>query len=86
MIANQAATGFSGLGSLKADAIREATSFCSTKGKEMQLLHTTDSQPPYILGNFPRSEIQFACLGKDDPDYARTRLQKEPDSVVQIKR
>jgi hypothetical protein len=86
MITNQAATGFSGPGALKADAIREASAFCASQSKEVHLLHTSDSKPPYILGNYPRTEIQFACLSKNDPDYTRSRLQKEPDSIVEIKR
>ena len=61
MLAKQAATGFSGLGNLKAEAIQEASLYCEKQGKELQLTGSTETQPPYILGNYPRSEIQFNC-------------------------
>ena len=61
MIAKQQGTGFPGLGNLKAEIIAEASKFCSEKNMTMQLLSTQESQPPYILGNYPRSEIQFTC-------------------------
>ena len=61
MISRQAASGFSGLGALKIDALREAKEHCNTMGKIMTLNTTSDSQPPYVLGNFPRTEITFTC-------------------------
>ena len=61
MVSRQAATGFSGLGSLKIDALKEAEQHCIRLDKSIKLLKTTDSQPPYVLGNFPRTEIQFYC-------------------------
>ena len=61
MISKQAATGFSGLGNLKAEALGEANGKCSSMGKSMELIGATESKPPYILGNYPRVEIQFSC-------------------------
>jgi hypothetical protein len=62
MVSRQAATGFSGLGDLKAQALREANKYCADKGKSMQEINTSESKPPYILGNFPRVEVEFRCL------------------------
>jgi hypothetical protein len=61
MIAKQQATGFPGLGNLKAEIILEASEHCRSLGKEVDILTTRESEPPYILGNYPRSEIQFMC-------------------------
>jgi hypothetical protein len=61
-ISRQAATGFSGMGTLKAEALGEAGQFCGTQGKTMQILSENDATPPYILGNFPKTEIKFSCL------------------------
>jgi hypothetical protein len=61
MVSRQAATGFSGLGTLKADALREADQYCGARGKSLIVDNTTESQPPYLLGNFPRAEVQFHC-------------------------
>lgn len=61
MVARQAATGFPGLGTLKADILTEAAAHCRATGKQMLLTGEKESQPPYIFGNFPRAEIRFRC-------------------------
>jgi hypothetical protein len=62
MVSRQAATGFSGSGTLKADAIREADSYCEQQGKTVQVLNSSESRPPYIFANFPKAEIEFTCV------------------------
>lgn len=62
LIAKQQATGFSGLGNLKAEIISEASSHCQLKNKEIQILSSIESQPPYVFGNFPRAELTFTCV------------------------
>jgi hypothetical protein len=62
IVTRQAATGFSGLASLKADALSEADAYCASQHKTMVVISTSESQPPYIFGNFPRSEVQFRCV------------------------
>lgn len=61
MIAKQQATGFPGLGNMKAELLVEADQHCAKQGKALKVLNVTETQPPYILGNYPRSEVQFAC-------------------------
>jgi hypothetical protein len=61
-VSRQAATGFTGMGTLKAEAIGEAVQFCGTKGKALQVVSSSDAKPPYILGNFPKTEMQFKCV------------------------
>ena len=61
MISRQAASGFHGLGPLKVEAMREAGAHCVAIGKELNDATSSDSQPPYILGNFPRTEVIFTC-------------------------
>lgn len=60
-VSRQAASSFSGMGSLKAEAIREAGTFCAAKGKTVEVTSQNDAQPPYILGNYPKTEITFRC-------------------------
>jgi hypothetical protein len=43
MIAKQQATGFPGLGSLKAEIILEASEHCRSLGKEVDILTTRES-------------------------------------------
>jgi len=62
MVSRQAATGFSGMSTLKADAMKEASDFCTAQGKTLNVISTEDAEPPYILGNFPKTEVQFGCV------------------------
>jgi len=64
-LSRQAATGAPGLGSLKADAYTEANQFCGTKGLVAQVFQEQESKPPFVLGNYPRVEIQFKCITKE---------------------
>lgn len=59
MVSREGAAGFDGIGELKAGALAEASAHCGDG--DIVLESTTESRPPYILGNFPRVEIQFSC-------------------------
>jgi hypothetical protein len=85
MVSRQAATGFSGSGTLKAEAFQEASKYCTDLGKSLQVVSTHEASPPYILANFPKAEIQFMCLDAKDVELNRPKLRKEADSVVEIK-
>ncbi|MCF6289530.1 MAG: hypothetical protein L3J03_00785 [Desulfobacterales bacterium] len=85
MVSRQAATGFSGLGTLKADAFKEANEYCTSQNKNIRVVNTNESSPPYVMGNFPRAEIQFMCLDKNDAELTRPKMQKAPDTVIEIK-
>jgi hypothetical protein len=73
MVSRQAATGFSGSGTLKAEALSEAGQYCTERGKVLYVTNTTEAQPPYVLGNFPKAEVQFMCLAANDPRAALSR-------------
>ena len=62
VITKQQPSGFHGLGTITAEIIAEAAVYCSKDAKEIQILSTRETQPPYILGNFPRSEVRFSCI------------------------
>ena len=61
VITKQAATGFSGIGSLKAEVLKEAYEQCSKTGQSVKVIDSEESKPPYILGNYPRIELTFSC-------------------------
>ena len=86
MVSRQAATGFSGSGTLKAEAFQEASQYCAKLGKSLQVISTHEASPPYILGNFPKAEIQFMCLDAKDAELNRPKLRKEADTVIEIKK
>jgi hypothetical protein len=64
MVSRQAATGFTGMGTLKAEAMKEAYEQCQKTGKSVQVLEAIDARPPYIFGNFPKTEIRFKCVAE----------------------
>jgi hypothetical protein len=64
MISKQAASGFSGMGSLKANAVKEAASKCSQDGKSVKVMDSQESKPPYVLGNYPRVDLTFRCIAE----------------------
>lgn len=63
-VTREAASGFGGVTSVKADALREANAFCEAKGQEMQAIDVRTNRPPYIFANFPRAEVDFRCASK----------------------
>ena len=85
MIAKEQGSGFPGLGTMKGEIITEAVQFCAKQGKEFQITSTKETQPPFILGNYPRSEIEFMCLNAGDKELQRPKLQPIPNTVIQVK-
>lgn len=63
---HQGSSGFTSLSAVRASAERRASTFCSAKGKAMTVTSIHTSTPPHILGNFPRVELLFVCLEKED--------------------
>lgn len=61
MLAKQQATGFPGLGNMKAELLQDASRHCDGMGKELKVLNASETQPPYVLGNYPRAELLFVC-------------------------
>jgi hypothetical protein len=68
MVTRQAATGFSGSGTLKAEALEEASAYCEAHGIQLKVVAITESKPPYILANFPKAEVVFKALNAGDPE------------------
>jgi hypothetical protein len=83
MVTRQAATGFSGSGTLKAEALQEAAKFCESQGKQLKVLAITEAKPPYILANFPKAEIVFKALDASDPEL-KNQTPIDP-SGIQLK-
>jgi hypothetical protein len=48
------------LGAIKASTFKEASAFCSGKGKTMQV--TQESDTPRSFGQFPQTTLQFSCV------------------------
>ena len=78
-IYHRAATGFVAIQSIREAAEQRATEFASRQGKSFVVLGEKISQPPYILGNFPRIEIVFALIDKKDEVAASGTRDKYAD-------
>ena len=77
-IFKQGSTGFVGSDKVKSDVMLEASQYCAQKGKIMQVVSVVTGQPPYILGNFPKAEVQFRCI---DPSV--TKLTGSPSEPAE---
>ena len=86
MVSRQAATGFSGSGTLKAEAFSEAREFCKKQKKNLQVVNTNEAQPPFVFGNFPKAEVQFMCLSNNDPELNRPKLRKDAGVSLEVKK
>lgn len=60
-VSRQAATGFAGMGTLRAQALREAAAHCANLKGTMRIIKETQAEPPFVLGNYPRVDLTFAC-------------------------
>lgn len=64
LLSKQAATGFTGAASLKAELLREADAHCSSKGQDLEVIQAQENAGPYLFGHYPKAEVQFRCVGK----------------------
>lgn len=69
-IYDRAATGFVSIGAVREGLEERARKFCDDKAKTLHELESEQSDPPYILGNFPRMELIFTCDTKAQPKAA----------------
>jgi hypothetical protein len=65
VVSRQAATGFTGMGTLRTEALKEAADTCVAQGKRLVVLNEKEAQPPYVFGNFPRIDVTFTCKAPD---------------------
>ena len=57
----QGGSGFVSVSSVRETVEEMATKHCARKGKTARPLQETTSNPPHVLGNFPRVEWLFEC-------------------------
>lgn len=76
--------GTPGLGvslSTKADVYSEANDFCRAKGLEVRTLQVTTT--PARLAQLGSTELHFKCVA---PGGSAQPLQKDPDSVIEVRK
>jgi hypothetical protein len=61
MIAREDNTPAASLGNIKAQAFKEAATFCAGKGRSLKTISESDT--PRSLGQFPQTTLHFTCVG-----------------------
>jgi hypothetical protein len=44
------------------EVLEQATRFCKSLNKDMELVDSHENPGPYILGNYPKATITFGCI------------------------
>lgn len=84
-IYHRASTGYVSIQSIRQAAEARAAQFAERQGKSFIVLGERISQPPYILGNFPRIEIVFALIDKDFSSTERSALSDRYEELRKAK-
>ncbi len=82
----QGATGFVPMPAVRESAEKRAQDFCGREGKGMLAVGEQISHPPYILGNFPRIEIVFACIDKSLPTRQPSVQDEQYSKLMHLKK
>lgn len=61
-IFHKGSTGFTPADAVRRSAMERVRDHCETRNLEPYLIEETASQPPHILGNWPRIEFVFSCV------------------------
>ena len=85
LISRNGAGFWSSTAQIKAEALKDADTFCAGNGKNLQVVRTDQHEASGRPGDFPGAEVQFMCLNRNDPELSRPKLRKEANSVIEIK-
>jgi len=83
---HRASTGFVPMQAIRETAEKRAIQFCQEQGKSMLTLGERTSGPPYILGNFPRIELVFACTEKSIQERSNDFRDEKYLKLVNLKK
>jgi len=75
--------GFATQANTNIKALKAANAYCDKMNTHLVFQHSSQSG---VYGFSPRQDnLVFMCLSADDPEYARTKVQRDPDVVIQQK-
>ena len=83
-IYKRGATGFVGSETIKADVLIEASEYCAGQKKSLYVVSVLMGNPPYILGNFPKAEVQFKCLTAKELELVRAAEKASTEPATQV--
>jgi len=55
----------SGSEPLLQEVLEQASNFCKSLNKNMELLDSKENPGPYIMGNYPKATITFKCIASN---------------------
>jgi len=84
-IFHQASTGFTPISAVRSSAEQRVVEFCGREGRAPHVVRETSAKPPYILGNFPRVELEFECLAKSQ-SASTSDQQSKYSKLTELKR
>ncbi|MFA6740849.1 MAG: SHOCT domain-containing protein [Arcobacteraceae bacterium] len=86
-IFHQASSGFTTTSAIRNTAMQRATEFCKNINPENDVTKVSEhtGKPPYILGNFPKIEIIFACTQRKE-NILSDNQQNKYDDLEKIKK
>jgi len=94
-IFHRGSTGFTPLFAVRKSAETRADNFCQAKNKVRVTISEKHSNPPHILGNWPRIELLFVCedkpvnknsiINQDDKYEKLSKIKKLYDDEVLTK-
>ena len=83
-ISTSASPGKGGIPAAKRIAYQEATAECNQRGLKVFALSEKTSSPTWTEG-MASMELNFRCLGADDVEFQRQKLQSTPDKILEIR-
>ena len=83
-VSRQAETDFSGLSTLRVEALEEGYKYCSRQNKFMRVDTITEFLPPDNARGLPRVEVQFMCLEETDQRLTGSKSDTSSDKVIEI--
>lgn len=83
-IFHRGSTGFVPIEEVRMIAEQRADKFCNAKNKARVTMSERHSNPPHILGNWPRIELLFFC--DDKPNNYNRRSISKYDDLVKLKK
>ncbi len=85
-IYHRASSGFVSTQSIREAAEKRVDEFAERQGKSFVVLGERISEPPYILGNFPRIEIVFALIDKPHETNSVAPQMDKYDELEKLKK
>jgi len=83
---HRGSTGFTPLSAVRNSAEKRADNFCSTKNKARITVSERHSNPPHILGNWPRIELLFVCSDKSQKTNLTGNQDDKYEKLSKIKK